>query len=70
MLIDYRKYHKIFNKLILPTDRLRKILDKKIPKKVKNYGMIIKKDSFKVFGKYCELPKSLVLISIGLESVV
>ena len=22
--------------------------------------MIIKKDSFKVFGKYCELPKSLV----------
>lgn len=60
MLIDYRKYLKIFNKLILPTDRLRKILDKKIPKKVKNYGMIIKKDSFKVFGKYCELPKSLV----------
>ena len=60
MLIDYRKYLKINNKLILPTDRLKKILGKSTPRKVKNYGMIIKKNSYKVFKNYCELPKSLV----------
>ena len=60
MLIDFKKYSKIINKLILPAARIKKILEKKIPKKIKNYGMIIKKNSFQVFKSYCELPNSLV----------
>lgn len=60
MIIDFAKYKKIYNKLILPVDRLQKILRKKISKKIKNYGLEIKKNKFKIFNNYCELPKSLV----------
>jgi 4-hydroxy 2-oxovalerate aldolase len=60
MIIDYAKYKKIYSKLILPVDRLKKILGKKISKKIKNYGLEIKKNKFKVFNNHCELPKSLV----------
>ena len=52
-----QKYLKFFNKLTIPTDRLRKILNKKFPKKIKNYGMIIKKDSFKVFESIASYQK-------------
>ena len=61
MLVDYKKYKKIYKKLILPKDRINKILGKKLPNIVKNYGMLIKKNKLKVYEKYCELPNSLAL---------
>ena len=61
MLVDYKKYKKIYKKLILPKDRINKILGKKLPNIVKNYGMLIKKNKFKVYEKYCELPNSLAI---------
>ena len=60
-MIDYNEYRKLNKKLILPLDRMKKIINKIKLQKVKNYGLVLKKDTFKVFDKYCELPKSLVV---------
>ena len=40
---------------------MKKIINKIKLQNVKNYGLVLKKDTFKVFDKYCELPKSLVV---------
>ena len=61
IMIDYNEYRKLNKKLILPLDRMKKIINKIKLQKVKNYGLVLKKDTFKVFDKYCELPKSLVV---------
>ncbi len=61
IMVDFKKYKNIGKKLILPLDRFKNILKQKISKKIKNYGMIIKKNSFKSYNKYCELPKNLAL---------
>ena len=59
-LVDFKKYSKLRRKIILPLNRFNKILNKKLPKNIKNYGMVIKKNTFNYFGKYCEIPKNLV----------
>ena len=61
IMIDFKEYKNISKKLILPLDRFKNILNKKLSKSIKNYGMVIKKDSFNYFSKYCELPKNLAI---------
>ena len=61
VMIDSKKYIKYYNKMIVPTDRFKNILKKKLSKKIKNYGMVVKKNSFKQYKKYCELPSNLAI---------
>ena len=60
-MIDYKKYLNFANKTILPETRVNKLMQKKFPKKIKNYGMIVKRERFKPFGKYCEIPNNLAI---------
>ena len=60
VIVDFYKYPSISKKLILPLDRFKNIINKKkFSKNIKNYGMIVKKNSFNHYNKYCELPKNL-----------
>ena len=43
IMIDFKEYKNISKKLILPLDRFKNILNKKLSKSIKNYGMLIKK---------------------------
>ncbi len=61
IMIDYKKYLNFANKTILPETRVNKLMQKKFPKKIKNYGMIVKSERFKPFGKYCEIPNNLAI---------
>jgi len=60
IMIDHQEYNKLSKKIIIPLDRMRSILSKIKVKNIKNYGLVIKKDKFRTFNKYCELPNSLV----------
>ena len=61
IMIDFKRYTSIGKKLILPLDRFKNILNKKLSKNIKNYGMVIRKNSFNYHSKYCELPKNLAI---------
>ena len=60
-MIDYKKYLNFANKTILPETRVNKLMQK-ISKKIKNYGMIVKRERFKPFGKYCKIPNNLAIV--------
>jgi len=71
IMVDRQEYNKLSKEIIVPLDRVKSIFNKIKIKKIKNYGLIVKKNTFSVFNKYCELPTSLVagyamsLCSIG-----
>ena len=46
--------------MIIPIDRFKHILKTKF-QKIKNYGMMVKKDIFKQYEKYCVLPNNLAI---------
>ena len=61
VMIDSKKYDTYFKKMIVPTDRFKDILKRKLSKKIKNYGMLVKKDLFQQYEKYCVLPSNLAI---------
>ena len=61
VMIDSKKYDTYFKKMIVPTDRFKDILKRKLSKKIKNYGMLVKKDIFQQYEKYCVLPSNLAI---------
>jgi 4-hydroxy 2-oxovalerate aldolase len=54
-------FRKNLDKIIIPKDRLEKIKKMSEPIFIKyNYGIIMKKNTFKVYSNYCVLPNNLV----------
>ena len=61
IMVDFKEYCNLKKKIILPLDRVKKIIGKINTKNIKNYGFILSKNKLNVYNKYCELPNSLVI---------
>ena len=61
VMVDAKKYNFYSKKMIMPTDRFKHILKNNLIKKIKNYGMLVKKETFNQFERYCVLPGNLAI---------
>ena len=59
-LVDQIEYKKLHN-IIMPTERLKSILNKLNNKNIKNYGLITTSNRIHVMDSYCELPNSFAI---------
>ena len=61
ILIDVEEYKKINKPLIMPTNLIKKLINIKNIKKIKNFGLIIDNATIKSFESYCILPNTLAI---------
>jgi 4-hydroxy 2-oxovalerate aldolase len=61
ILIDLEEYKKINKPLIVPTNLIKKLINMKNIKKIKNFGLIIDNATIKSFESYCILPNTLAI---------